>query len=84
MLFRSSVGVSTSMEENIKIAGVVTGPASSPKYSVAYGEEHHTSITDYIASEVKKAGSKAVEKTKEAVKEKASSVLKGLFGKKDK
>ena len=80
----SSVGVSTSMEENIKIAGVVTGPASSPKYSVAYGEEHHTSITDYIASEVKKAGSKAVEKTKEAVKEKASSVLKGLFGKKDK
>ena len=80
----SSVGVSTSMEENIKIAGVVTGPATSPKYSVAYGEEHHTSIADYIASEVKKAGSKAVEKTKEAVKEKASSVIKGLFGKKSK
>ena len=80
----SSVGVKTSMEENIKIAGVVTGPATSPKYSVAYGEERHTSITDYVASEVKKATSKAVEKTKESVKEKAGGLLKGLFGKKDK
>ena len=80
----SSVGVKTSMEENIKIAGVVTGPATSPKYSVAYGEEHHTSIADYVAGEVKKATSKAVEKTKESVKEKAGGLLKGLFGKKDK
>ncbi len=80
----SSVGVKTSMEENIEIAGVVTGSASSPKYSIAYGEERHTSITDYVASEVKKATSKAVEKTKESVKEKAGGLLKGLFGKKDK
>ena len=80
----SSVGVKTSMEENIKIAGVVTGPATSPKYSVAYGEERHTSIADYVAGEVKKATSKAVEKTKESVKEKAGGLLKGLFGKKDK
>ena len=83
----SSLGVKTSVDENLKIAGVITGPASSPKYSIAYGPEHNASLGDYVKSEVSKAGTKAVdsakEKATETVKEKASEVLKNIFGKKN-
>ncbi|MDD4819964.1 MAG: AsmA-like C-terminal region-containing protein [Flavobacteriales bacterium] len=83
----SSIGVKTNVDENLAIAGVITGPASSPKYSIAYGPDHNASLGEYVKSEVSKAGTKAAnaakEKATETVKEKASSVLKNLFGKKN-
>lgn len=89
----SSLGVKTSVGQTIDIAGVITGPASSPRYAVAYGPDRSPSLAEYLKKETEKATRKAVDQAKakaeeqvqqqtEKLKDKAADALKGLFGKK--
>lgn len=89
----TSLGVKASVGETLDIAGIITGPASSPKYSIAYGPDHSPSLGDYLKAETQKAAQKAADQAKAKVeekvkeesgklKDKASEALKGLFGKK--
>lgn len=89
----SSLGVKTSVGETLDIATLITGPATSPKYGIAYGPDHSPSLGDYLKSETQKAAEKAKEEVKakaeekiqeesEKLKDKASEALKGLFKKK--
>ena len=87
----SSLGVKTSVGETLDIAGLITGEATSPKYSIAYGPDHSPSLADYLKSETEKAAKNAAEAAKEKaeekvkeqtdnLKDKAVDAIKGLFG----
>ena len=89
----SSLGVKTSIGQTIDIAGVITGPASSPRYAVAYGPDRSASLGEYLKKETEKAAQKAVDQAKakaeeqvqqqtEKLKDKAADALKGLLGRK--
>ena len=87
----TSLGVKTSVGETLDIAGLITGEATSPKYSIAYGPDHSPSLADYLKSETEKAAKNAAEAAKEKaeekvkeqtdnLKDKAVDAIKGLFG----
>lgn len=89
----TSLGVKASVGETLDIAGIISGPATSPKYSIAYGPDHSPSLADYLKAETQKAAQKAADQAKAKVeekvkeesgklKDKASEALKGIFGKK--